>query len=123
VIECKRVGLVRGTRGCEELPGNDEPEVALNRILHALYRRTHFDLRLDYTQPPVPPLAWADASWAQELITTHGLGQCGSLVERSTPAGTPTMCPGQLRSELLSIGQKQVTFFLWSHVKAFASAS
>jgi hypothetical protein len=36
---------------------DDEPEVALNRILHALYRRARFDLRLDYTQPPVPPLA------------------------------------------------------------------
>jgi hypothetical protein len=57
------------------LPGDDEPEVALNRILHALYRRARFDLRLDYTQPPIPPLAEADAAWAQELITARGLGQ------------------------------------------------
>ena len=57
------------------LPGDDEPEVALNRILHALYRRARFDLRLDYTQPPVPPLAEANAAWAQELITAHGLEQ------------------------------------------------
>jgi hypothetical protein len=57
------------------LPGDDEPEVALNRILHVLYRRARFDLRLDYTQPPIPPLAEADATWAQELITGGGLGQ------------------------------------------------
>jgi len=50
------------------LPGDDEPEVALNRILHTLYRRTRFDLRLDYTQPPIPPLAAADVAWAQALM-------------------------------------------------------
>jgi len=57
------------------LPGDDEPEVALNCLLHVLYRRARFDLRLDYTQPPIPPLAEADAAWAQELITARGLGQ------------------------------------------------
>jgi hypothetical protein len=57
------------------LPGDDEPEVALNRILHALYQRARFDLRLDYTQPPVPPLTEADAAWARELITARDLGQ------------------------------------------------
>jgi hypothetical protein len=50
------------------LPGDEEPEVALNRVLHDLYQRAHFELRLDYTQPAVPPLAAADADWAQELI-------------------------------------------------------
>jgi hypothetical protein len=57
------------------LPDDDEPEVTLNRIFQALYRRAHFDLRLDYTQPPVPSLPEADAAWAQELMTTRGLGQ------------------------------------------------
>ena len=57
------------------LPGDDEPEVALNSILHALYRRARFDLRLDYTQLPIPPFAEADVVWAQELIMAHGLGQ------------------------------------------------
>jgi hypothetical protein len=56
------------------LPGDDEPEVALNRILHALYQRARFDLRLDYTQPPIPPLAAADVAWARQLITVRGLG-------------------------------------------------
>jgi hypothetical protein len=57
------------------LPGDAEPEVTLNRILHDLYRRARFDLRLDYTQSPIPPLSEADTVWAQELIEASGLGQ------------------------------------------------
>jgi hypothetical protein len=41
--------------------------VALNRILHDLYQRARFDLRLDYTQPSIPLLSDADVAWAQEL--------------------------------------------------------
>jgi hypothetical protein len=55
------------------LPGDEEPEVALNRILHDLYHRARFDLRLDYSQPAIPPLAQADAAWAQECIKASGL--------------------------------------------------
>ena len=57
------------------LPGDAEPEVTLNHILHDLYRRARFDLRLDYTQPPVPSLSEADRVWAQELIQASGLGR------------------------------------------------
>ena len=57
------------------LPGDAEPKVTLNRILHDLYRRARFDLRLDYTQPPVPHLSEADRVWAQELIQASGLGR------------------------------------------------
>jgi hypothetical protein len=57
------------------LPGDAEPEVTLNRILHDLYRRARFDLRLDYTQPPMPPLSESDTRWAQELIMASDLGR------------------------------------------------
>jgi hypothetical protein len=57
------------------LPGDEAPEVTLNRILHDLYRRARFDLRLDYTQPPVPPLSDADRLWAHELIEASELGR------------------------------------------------
>jgi hypothetical protein len=56
------------------LSGDDEPEVALNHLLHMLYRRARFDLRLDYTLPPIPPLAEADAAWAQALIAASSAG-------------------------------------------------
>jgi hypothetical protein len=46
---------------------DESPEVDLGQILHALYGRARFDLRLDYTQPPVPPLSAEDAAWAQTL--------------------------------------------------------
>jgi hypothetical protein len=56
------------------LPGDIEPEVALNRILHDLYQRARFDLRLDYAQSPIPPLAEVDRAWAQALLQASGRG-------------------------------------------------
>ncbi len=53
------------------LPGDTEPEVDLGQILHALYQRARFDLRLDYTEPPVPPLSDEDALWASELLANQ----------------------------------------------------
>ena len=49
-------------------PHETEPQVDLNTILHELYRRARFDLRLDYAQQPFPPLAEQEFVWAQELI-------------------------------------------------------
>ena len=50
------------------LPGDAEPPVELGTILHALYDRARFDLRLDYRRPPVPPLGELDASWSRDLL-------------------------------------------------------
>jgi hypothetical protein len=50
------------------LPGEEEPRVELNAILHALYERARYDLRLDYDAPPVPPLSDEDAAWSRGLI-------------------------------------------------------
>jgi len=50
------------------LPGDKEPLLALTAILHALYSRARFDLRLDYNLPPVPPLREEDAEWARGLM-------------------------------------------------------
>ncbi len=49
-------------------PGEDEPVLALNQILHDLYDRAGYDLAVDYSQPPVPPLAGEDAQWAAQLV-------------------------------------------------------
>ncbi|MBI3959212.1 MAG: DUF4058 family protein [Chloroflexi bacterium] len=48
--------------------GEDEPTLPLNDVLHSLYNRARFDLRLDYAEPPVPPLADADVAWAREVV-------------------------------------------------------
>lgn len=50
------------------LPKDEQPLVQLNTILHNLYQRARFDLRLDYTVLPTPPLAPDDARWAQALL-------------------------------------------------------
>jgi hypothetical protein len=50
------------------MEGEDEPPVDLNTILHVLYERADYGLRLDYTEPPDPPLDEADAAWARGLI-------------------------------------------------------
>ena len=50
------------------LAGDSEPELDLGRILHELYDRASFDLRLDYSRPPVPPLGPDDTAWAAERV-------------------------------------------------------
>jgi hypothetical protein len=37
-------------------------------LLHALYDRARFDLRLNYAQPPVPPLSKARMDWARSIV-------------------------------------------------------
>ena len=37
-------------------------------ILHDLYRRVRFDLRLVYSRSPASPLIGADGEWAAELL-------------------------------------------------------
>lgn len=48
-------------------PGEDEPRLPLNEILHRLYESAGYDLFIDYQQPPTPPLAEEDAAWARQL--------------------------------------------------------
>jgi len=48
--------------------GEDEPELDLNAVLHALYARARYDLVLDYDRPPDPPLGADDEAWARQLI-------------------------------------------------------
>ena len=50
-------------------PGDAEPFVALNRLVHDVYDRAGYDLTLDYQQPPPPPQIRAqDVQWMQELL-------------------------------------------------------
>lgn len=49
------------------MQGEEQPVLALNEVLHQLYTRARFDLRLDYSRPPVPPLNDDDSAWAKSL--------------------------------------------------------
>lgn len=49
-------------------PGEEEPVLALNQIVHDLYERAGYDLAIDYSRPPVPALPSADAQWAACLL-------------------------------------------------------
>lgn len=54
--------------------GDNEPLVALNQILHALYDRAGYDLRIDYTKAPPPPtLSLADAAWLETHLKAVGM--------------------------------------------------
>jgi len=50
------------------LPGDPEPNLDLNDIVHALYDRAGYDLSIDYQQPPVPRLRGKDKSWAATIL-------------------------------------------------------
>ncbi len=50
------------------LPEDDEPPMDLGQILHALQDRARYDLLLDYSRPPEPPLNEADSDWMRGLL-------------------------------------------------------
>jgi hypothetical protein len=54
-------------------PGDAEPVVALNQLLHALYDRAGYDLRIDYRQEPEPPLEQEDVLWSDALLRQAAL--------------------------------------------------
>jgi len=54
-------------------PKDEEPVAELGVLLHALYDRASYDLAVDYTAEPVPPLEEDDAAWADQLLRGKGL--------------------------------------------------
>lgn len=57
-------------------PGETEPVLPLNQILHDLYDRAGYDLAVDYRQPPPnPPLSADDAAWLDERLRAVSLRQ------------------------------------------------
>lgn len=53
-------------------PGETEPALPLNQLLHNLYNQGSYDLMIDYRQPPVLPLNEQDTLWAQGLLGPRG---------------------------------------------------
>jgi hypothetical protein len=55
-------------------PGDAEPSLALNQLLHDVYDRAGYDLTVDYRQSPPPPQMPAqDVQWMQQLLHPQGL--------------------------------------------------
>jgi hypothetical protein len=52
------------------LPRDSEPALDLNSVVHEVYDRARFDLRLSYAHPPQPPLVENDFAWAREIVST-----------------------------------------------------
>jgi len=52
--------------------GDAEPLVDLNEIFNGVYERAGFDLRIDYRQPPQPPLSEDDLSWLTTFFKEQG---------------------------------------------------
>jgi hypothetical protein len=50
------------------LPEDEAPLLDLGAVLHALYGRARFDLRLKYAKPPVPPLPEETMAWARTIV-------------------------------------------------------
>jgi hypothetical protein len=53
-------------------PGDAEPMIDLNQVLHDLYERAGYDLRIDYHAAAVPPLVEVEATWADEVLRLAG---------------------------------------------------
>lgn len=53
------------------LQGDEDVEVDLQALLDAVYERAGYDLDLDYSRPPVPPLRPEDETWAAALVQAH----------------------------------------------------
>ena len=50
-----------------------EPLVDLQILLSELYERASYNLVIDYSQEPVPPLSAADAVWNDAWLRQEGL--------------------------------------------------
>ena len=51
-------------------PGDAEPSVALNRLVHEVYDRAGYDLTLDYQHAPPPPqMSTQDLQWIQQRLS------------------------------------------------------
>jgi hypothetical protein len=52
---------------------DSEPIIDLQVLLNGIYDRAAYDLKLDYTTEPVPPLLETEAAWADGLLKEQGL--------------------------------------------------
>ena len=51
--------------------GDSEPIINLKALLNQVYDRGAYDLKLDYSAAPVPPLSSAASAWAKAHLSNH----------------------------------------------------
>ena len=49
-------------------PGEEEPQLKLNHILHGLYDKSGYDMSIDYQKPATPSLSDENTAWAKTLL-------------------------------------------------------
>jgi hypothetical protein len=54
------------------LPGEEEPILDLQPLLHRIYEKGRYHLAIDYQQPPVPALSEVDQNWVATLLESPG---------------------------------------------------
>lgn len=54
-------------------PGDEEPVIDLQALLHSIYDQGGYDLRLNYRQNPMVNLSSADAKWVDNWLRQQGL--------------------------------------------------
>jgi Uma2 family endonuclease len=64
-------------------PGEQDVPLDLQAALDALYQRAGYDVDVDYSKPPKPPLEGDDARWAEELLGRRR----GTASDSSTKGG------------------------------------
>lgn len=53
--------------------GDTEPLLDIQTLINELYDEGNYDLVIDYTQGPVPPLSQENAAWVDEVLKEKGL--------------------------------------------------
>jgi hypothetical protein len=53
------------------LRGDPPVDLDLGDALRTAYARARYDLRIDYQQPPKPPLSAEDGEWARAVVAVH----------------------------------------------------
>jgi hypothetical protein len=51
------------------LPPDPDIPLDLSKALHTAYERAHYERRINYSEPPTPPLKQEEATWAWKLFS------------------------------------------------------
>ena len=50
------------------LPPDPDVPLDLNAAIHSIYERAGYDLDVDYSVPPWPPLTRTQSAWAEKVL-------------------------------------------------------